>query len=359
MKNRILICLLLCLSLLLSGCGLWMSGEYYSERPHQDDSVVSSSSEITISSYAQLCNQMVKMVSAGSESCVIYYSSIDRQRMEGYMENAIQYVMQETPIGAYAVESISYDSGTNSGKKAVAVFITYTHGRSEILRIRKAANMDIFKNILSGSMKNFDPSITISVTAYEEMDIPQFIQDYVDQNPDSCMELPQVVANVYPQEGKNRIIEVIFTYQTSRDELRKMQQTVSPIFDSAELYVSGDADDSEKYFQLYSFLMERHNYKIETSLTPTYHLLRHGVGDSKAFAVVYAAMCRRAELDCQVVTGTKNGELRYWNVIFDGENYMFIDLLSCNEKGRFFTQSAEDMVGYVWDYDLYQPVKES
>ena len=44
--------------------------------------------------------------------------------------------------------------------------------------------------------------------------------------------------------------------------------------------------------------MERYDYRIETSITPAYSLLRHGVGDSRAFAVVYAAMCQQAGLEC-------------------------------------------------------------
>ena len=114
------------------------------------------------------------------------------------------------------------------------------------------------------------------------------------------MEIPQVTAAVYPDRGEERIIEITFTYQTSRQALRSMQNTVGPIFTSAELYVSDDSELEEKYSQLYSFLMQRFDeYKIQTSITPAYSLLRHGVGDCEAFTNVYTAMCRRAGLDCQ------------------------------------------------------------
>lgn len=353
MKKAVFCILVCCLIVTFSGCDLWLSGEYYSEKPHPIASAPIDNADIEVSSFSQLCERLERLVYAGTENSVIYYSGIAQSQMESYMEDAIDRVVQKTPIGAYAVASIDFDSGSNSGRPAIAVTISYNHGRSEILAIKQAKNMDILFDILSNSLDNCDIGVTVAVESFEEKDIMQFVQDYMEMYPDLCMELPQVAVSVYPEEGSSRIIEVLFSYQTSREELRKMQQTVAPIFDSAELYVSGDAESEEKYFQLYSFLMERHEYVIETSITPTYHLLRHGVGDSKAFATVYAAMCRRADLDCQVVTGTKDGESHYWNVIFEDGKYFFVDLLYCSQLGAFTAKTADDMKGYVWDYDLY------
>jgi len=116
---------------------------------------------------------------------------------------------------------------------------------------------------------------------------------------------------------ENKDMELTFTYQTSRDALRQMQSQVKPVFDAASLYVSGDGEDRQKLSQLYAFLMERFDYKIETSITPAYSLLRHGVGDSRAFATVYAAMCRLAGLECMTVTGTHAGDPWTWNIVLD------------------------------------------
>lgn len=355
--KKILAAVLLC-AVLLSGCDLWMSGEYYSVTPHQSSSGTGSNTSAEVSSYIQLREKLEQMVAEGTENGVIYYSVIDRAYIDRYMETAVEYVMESTPVGAYAVSAIDYDIGTNTGKQAVAVTIVYNHSRPEILRIKQASTMEDACQIIAGVLENCDTGVTIQVDAYQEMDVTQYVQDYVDENPDVCMEMPQVTTSVYPEDGAARILEIMFSYQTSREELRKMQQTVEPVFNSAELYVSGDAENTEKYFQLYSFLMERHNYTQETSITPAYHLLRHGVGDSKAFATVYAAMCRRAGLYCQVVTGTREGESWYWNVIDDGGEYRYVDLLLCNKKGQFTTKTQEQMNGYVWDYDLFQTQAE-
>ncbi len=340
--------------IMLAGCDLWMNGEFQSITPHRSNSAVGSSGDAEVSSYAELQKKLTQIVAEGRESYVIYYPSVDSSALDKYMESAIDYVIRFTPVGAYAVSGITYESGTNTGKQAVAVTVTYNHGRPEILRIRQAADMEAACTYVASALKYCEAGVTIQVEEYKDLDMLQYVQDYVDQHPDECMEMPQVTASVYPEQGAARIIELSFSYQTSRDDLRQMQQTVSPIFNSAELYVSGDGEAREKYLQLYAFLMERHDYEIQTSITPAYHLLRHGVGDCKAFAAVYAAMCRRAGLDCQVVTGTRAGESWYWNAIFMDGTYYYVDLLACNERGSFSARPQEEMDGYVWDYDLFQ-----
>ena len=166
------------------------------------------------------------------------------------------------------------------------------------------------------------------------------------------MEVPQVTQALYGT-GESRVVELIFSYQTSRDSLRRMQAQVKPVFESAVLYVSGDGDDYQKFSQLYAFLMERFDYKQETSITPAYSLLRHGTGDSRAFAQVYAAMCRDAGLTCLTVTGTRDGEPWTWNIVRDGEGFYHVDLLRCSEGGRYRECTDEEMEGYVWDYSEY------
>ena len=100
--------------------------------------------------------------------------------------------------------------------------------------------------------------------------------------------------------------------------------------------------------------MERFEYKYETSITPTYSLLRYGVGDSKAIAKVYSTMCQNAKLQCQGVNGTKNGEAYSWNLIRIENTDYHVDLPACSAAGEFQYVKPEEMTGYVWDYSEFQ-----
>ena len=190
-------------------------------------------------------------------------------------------------------------------------------------------------------------------TVFENVAFALMVQNYAEDHPDTCMETPQVTAAVYPQAGADRVVELSFTYQTNRDALRNMQAYVEPVFEAAVLNVKGEETQEAKFALMYAFLMERSDYQLETSITPAYSLLRHGVGDCKAFATVYAAMCRRAGLDCQVVTGTKEGNPWVWNIICENGIYYHVDLLNPSNGGRLQKLAQEFMQSYVWDYSSY------
>ncbi len=348
-----LIAAILALCCILSGCDFWMGGSYSSVKAHQGSDIQQPQQTQDITDYPSLRDAMEKLVVNGISSGVVYAGNLSQQDLQGFMRMAETYFTQAHPVGCYAVEGISYEIGGNAGRQAIALNISYNRSRSEILRLKQMENMDQACQNIAKALDSCATSAVMIVTEYVDQDLIQWVQNYVDENPQNCMEQPQVTVTTYPEIGTNRVLEVTFTYQTSRDTLRSMQSAVKPIFSSADLYIREDAEPWEKYFQLYGFLMERYHYTIQTSITPSYSLLHHGVGDSKAFAVVYSAMCRQAGLDCSVVGGTKDAEPWWWNaILYEGE-YYYVDLLRCAREGELDLRTFQEMVGYVWDYSAY------
>jgi len=348
-----LIVLVLCLALMLGGC-TWLDGEYHSVTPHASSGTPMSDDVVTVTGYNDIRDALVEMVTSGRQQSTFYIKGFGLEDVDQHMNTAIMHVFQTSAVGAYAVEKIQYEAGTSGGISAIAVNVTYIHGRQEILRIKSVKNMEMVESLIAYSLKSHEASTVIKVNEYEDLDVQQLVQEYVGANPHLCMELPQVIANIYPERGDERVLEIFFNYQTSRDALKIMQDMVTPIFDAAELYVQGSEDTRQKYEQLYAFLMERFDYKYETSITPAYSLLRYGVGDSKAIAKVYSTMCQNAELECRVVNGTKNGDAYSWNLIrFDDTDY-HVDLPACSKEGEFSVMVPEEMSGYVWDYSEFQ-----
>ena len=103
-------------------------------------------------------------------------------------------------------------------------------------------------------------------------------------------------------------------------------------------------------------LVDRVVVKLSCScdLSLEVHVLLHGVGDAKAFAGVYAAMCRDAGLDCYVVAGMKGGKLWYWNIVNIDGNHYHVDMLRSKTEGalRLLTDNIINE-GYVWDFSAY------
>lgn len=352
MKAR-LIALLICVVTVLSGCSTWMDGEYASVKPHTRHEYQQGQAAVAVEDYQQLRSQLEKMVESGTTSGVIIVEVLDKDQLDSYMQKAISYVMQNNPIGAYAVSNIGYDVGSVTGTTAIAVDIAYNINPTDVQRIQRVSGISAARERIASSLNQCDPGLVILIDDYADTDFAQLVQDYALENPATVMEIPQVTVGIYPDSGNDRVVSLQFTYQSSRASLRSMQSYVLPVFSSAALYVTGEGEEILKYTQLFSFLMERNTYTVQTSLTPAYSLLRHGVGDSRAFATVYAAMCRRAGLDAYTVTGTRAGEPWCWNIICVNGVYYHVDLLRSHRSGGLRRLTDGEMSGYVWDYTAY------
>ena len=357
MKKIRMIVLAALLSLMLCGCDSWMDGSYQSVKPHQQADYFAQIGAVQVSSYTQLYQALCNMAAAGTEQQVFYISGIEADVLKTYLDIAADSVKSTDPVGAYAVDSVSYEVGTNTARNAVSVSMTYNRSRSDILRIKRVATMDDAWDTIYQALRSCDPDVVIMVESYQRTDFVQQVEDFVESNPKVCMEMPQVSAAIYPEGGNQRVIELTFGYQNSREDLRQMQAYVEPIFRAASLNVSAEEGEGTKFARMYAFLMERSDYRQETSLTPSYSLLRHGVGDSRAFAQVYAAMCQEAGLECKVITGSRNGEPWTWNLICIDGAYYHVDLLSSLATGKMQRLTDGEMQGYVWDYAAYPESK--
>ncbi len=351
MKKR-LIARILILGLMLTGCS-WLEGSYVSVTRHQEQIAGGHTGKISASNYYELRQAMTELVEAGTENTVIHIPEYPQDLVETGMEAAVRFVRELLPLGAYAVDDVQYEIGTVAGQPAVSVTVSYIHGRSELRKIHRVADMEAARQEIHTVLEQCSDSLVLLVEDYDNADIGQMVEDFAEENPNLVMEVPQVAAGLYPDMGSTRVLELKFTYQTSRDALRQMQTQVQRVFDSASLYVSSDGDEGRKFAQLYTFLMERFDYTLETSITPSYSLLCHGVGDSEAFAAAFAAMCRQAGLECQVVSGTRAGEAWFWNLIREGDVYYHVDLLQSKSAGELQKLTQEQMQGYVWDYSAY------
>ncbi|MBE6933952.1 MAG: transglutaminase domain-containing protein [Ruminococcaceae bacterium] len=351
MKKIIAAAVLLCI--LLSGCSSWMNGSYAVVTPHTEPANHQGRPTNTISSYEQLRYVLVSMVEGGEESALLSVKYADEERIRPDMDKAVNEICQSNPYAVYAVEDIQYEMSSGTGPKTVSVRVTYRPNRAEMKRIKKASNAEQIEAIVSQQLDDCAAGVVLYVQNPVRIDYVQMVADYAWENPQQVMEAPEVSVSLYPEMGEKQIVELRFSYRSSREELRAMKEKVAPVFVSAEKYAATEQDEKEKAQKLYSFLMNRYKYMQQTSITPTYSLLMHGVGDSQAFAVVYAAMCRQVELNCKVVIGTRSGEPWAWNVMEIDGIFYHLDLLRCDGADGFKLYTKEEMTDYVWDYSIY------
>lgn len=351
--KRPLLVLLLAFCLLLGGCDSWLDGSYASVTPHTAQQSHMNQGLVMVSTPQESISFLVDMIENGMEYGVFALDPVYSEKILEEMDTSIRYVTGNTPIAAFTVAKISYEVGSTAGVQAVGVTVVYNTNQLEIKTMRKAENSESALTWITEALVQCKERIVIQVKDYSYMDFDKKIREFVAQRPDAVMETPQVTIRFYPDSVAMCVMDVRFSYQNQLESLRQMQNYVQPVFAAAELNVRGEEGEHAKITRLYSFLMERNDYRIGTSNTPAYSLLRHGVGDSMAFARVYAAMCSKADLECYVVSGTRNGEPWSWNIVRDGNRYYHIDLLRADAMGGFQCWTDQEMEGYIWDYSSY------
>lgn len=352
---RKLIPLLLVLCMLLCGCQDWMDGNYLKVVPRKEPASQSAQPTITIYSYSQLYSALAEQIASGAQDVFLAFNLGNDALAKTNLDSAIQQLFQENPFTIYAVEDITYQFGSNIGRNTAVVSIAYQRNRVEISKIQRVADIAQAKEYIASQLKACAAGLVMYLEDATQADYVQLVADYAAAYPQYVIELPEVTVSQYPESGSKRVIELRFSYQTSRESLRTMQARVQPVFASAALVAQNPGTTEEKLSQLYALLMERFaEYELQTSITPAYSLLLHGVGDARAFASVYAAMCREAGLTCDLIAGTRQGTPWVWNVVQTDIGYYHLDLLQCSAEGLFSLRSSSGMSGYVWDYSAYE-----
>ena len=350
--------LFMVLCLLLSGCSFWTDGSYSSVKPHKELANQGEKPAENVSDYKGLIDALASLVESGAESGMLsmQYDGEDAARAD--MEKAIREIRENNPFAAYAVEDIGYVFGASGGRNAVSVQITYFQNRVRADKIQRVQTLQQVEQVIAQHLDACDAGVVLYFADPGQVDYAQMVADYALTYPQRVMETPEVTVSLYPEQGIEQIVELKFSYQTSRAQLRTLQNRVAPVFSSAAQHATGDWTAAEKAQRLYGFLMDRYEYNIQTSITPAYSLLLHGVGDSRAFAMVYGAMCRQAGLDGHVVTGTRDGAPWVWNAVQIDGVYYYLDLLRCSGDGTFQLHTKEEMTDYVWDYSAYPAALE-
>ena len=128
-----LICMV---TVLLVGCSDWMSSEYLWIQPHKEQGVDSGERIIGVSSYSQLQSELERVVSDGAEEIVFSVSDFSDSTVDFYVNTAVNHILDSTAIGAYAVNKISYEIGTNRGEPVVAFRVEYKRSVKDIRNIK-------------------------------------------------------------------------------------------------------------------------------------------------------------------------------------------------------------------------------
>lgn len=366
MKRFFAFSLLLLLLPVLCGCGHWLEEEYRTVTPHVEQSLPSTEvapeeTPVQVSNRNELRGAVLGLVRDWTEQGTLLVRNYDGD-ISADLTETMAYICQEDPIGAYAVDYVDAELTGDSTEGSIQVRMVFRRSAAEIDAIVTVGTNNAAYNRIRASLAAYDTALTLRIRNYQEEDITAYIRQYCLENPNEVVCVPEISANLYPETGETRILELHFTYPALREEMRQMQASLNTILSSSSAYIASGTTEREKAALLCRFLCTRFDYTFsqEVPTMPAYRLLCDGVAHSLSFASVFRYECVNAGLSCYLVSGTRGGSAYYWNLLRIGEEYYFVDLTRCVERGEsnltLYTGNVMEDEGYVWNRDAYPAV---
>ncbi len=359
--KRLLCALLAGTALLsLSGCRSVFEREYYYEAPYAGDFGTRSDRATEIRNYSMLKTALTNMITNHTEKAEFRFSSYNGNINEDLAAACFE-IKSDHPLGAYAVESLSYDTSYVVSYYMANIYIGYKRTAEELSSIVYTSSVADFDDSVCRAADGFEPGLVIRCFApgIDETHILKLIKRHYYDEPTVLIAEPKADVTGYPADSASSIFDIRFHYgftkQRSEDmasELRKrLRETVGEMSETeqpklaleAARYLSG-ANTNAGMFGLYA--------------DTVYGALVYGNADSKGLALAYRALCDELGIECVVVEGgfgSIGTETHYWNIIGLEDAYYHVDISAMPEDPTIaFLLSDEMLWGRcIWETEDY------
>ncbi len=340
----------LALSVLLTGCSALLERDYSHITPHNAAPTTEGDPSILrAESYQELVNALVYLVNIGADEGTIRLYT-DSENVESFLADACLEVVQEDPLGAYCVEFIKYSVDPVVTYSQAQVDITYRRTREQVASIAQVTGITAIRSELSAALTEFSLERTLRIRYFEEDNA--FIQDLVRQAyydvPAFALGMPEVSVSLYPDSGRQRIVEILLNYPLDHAELEERHSVLADRLEKLALELES-LSGQDQLLAAAQTVQEAGVYDPQGGST-AYDLFQDGAADSEGLSLAFAALCQRLALPCQVAQGTVSGEPRFWTVVQTEEGWRHLDLtVRPPDAGSLHTDLQLQELGFHWD----------
>lgn len=209
MKKRFAgVCLLLC-CLLLSGCASLLNREYSVMEKHTSKYRESGAGDtLRAESYQDVVNDLLLLVSERREEATLRLYGESRDAATDIMERAAAEVKQETAMGSYAVEYITFRVWMQYGNYGADVRIAYRRSATQMNAVVNATSTAALERLLDDAMRNNRDELAVRIGYWEEADFER-VEEAIAASREKWEEESdlQWVASYYPAQGNVGLIE--------------------------------------------------------------------------------------------------------------------------------------------------------
>ena len=297
MKRKLAV-LFLTMALTLTGCTSMLEKDYLSVSPYEPVSSAGGPASLRVENYQGLVNAILYLVGEGDNHGVLNLYNYTAQDVEDDLTRACLEVVQEDPLGAYAVDYIKHDYSLIVSYYEANIYITYRRTPEQVASIVSVTGSSAIRRELRNTLTDFSSQAVLRVSYFAEDEA--YILDLVRQAyydaPAAALGQPEVAVSLYPKEGHQRIVEITLTYPESPEVLLARSQELKNLA-AALVPQTMDAES------LYSLALADLTVEENSGHSTAYDALVEGVADSEGAALAYQLLCDQARVECTVVLG--------------------------------------------------------
>lgn len=339
--------LLLCLLPVLGGCSAILEREYLVTAPHEEQPVTDDDENVLrAENYQELVNSILYFVDHRMEHGVVRLVNYPRD-VESDLSAACLEVANDAPIGAYAVSDIRHDSTRVVKYYEANLYITYRRTAQQMDSIRTVIGASAIRSVLGETLSTFSAEsvLRVSYFADDEAYISNLVRQAYYDTPDAALGMPEYTIAFYPEQGSERIVEILFTYPESVKTLSDRRQALQR---QAEGYTAPLQGQTGQKAVSSIFQLLRQQVLSLSEGSTAYDALVDGQADSEGMALAFQLLCQYLKVESTVVQGTVNGVPHFWNVVtFDDGASRHVD--TTREEGLLLDDSQLSALGYTWD----------
>lgn len=355
MRARLL-ALLLAPALLLTSCAGLLDREFSEVTPHNAAPTAEGDPSILrAESYQELVNALLYFVTTGAETGTVRLY-VDSEEVDGDLEAACLEVVQEDPLGAYAVEFIKYSVTPVVTYHEADLQITYRRSREQVAAIASVTGATAIRTELEEALTSFDPEVTLRVSYFDgdEDYIRRLCREAYLASPGSALDMPEITVSLYPDSGQQRVVEILLRYDLEREELERRRDALEDAAENWALELENQGLEGDELLLAAARLVRDLSADAENAGSTAYSALLGGGADSQGLAMAMTLLCQTLEVPCVTVDGTLGGEAHLWNAVRTTEGWRHLDLsaLDAPEEGSPFRTDAQlTEAGALWNTD--------
>ena len=348
----------------LTGCVNLLEDYRETITEHQSEPYVRPPVEqITVSDYDEFIATIIEHIMEHEASIHLLYYQHEGEDFQAEALRARYEIMNEHPIGAYAVANITIDPVRIVTHFEVNIEIEYKRTKEQLDSIVNTPTELAMRTQLLNKMSAYvEEAVFRTTRQITEETITELVRDTYYQNPHRIVMLPVVTVETFPEEGADRIYEIQFSNIESPMMLQRFGELLTLHIQRNAERAEGNTD-SEVLLSLVSSLMLSTDFNEGASRTihmhgaqnlaaTAYGALIRGNAVGEGFAMAFKALADELGFNCRVVLGYYDGMIHAWNIILLYGDFYHIDVAMCVVNGietAFLKTDADFEEMYTWD----------